>query len=208
MIIEVQPLSSVPVSSEYGAGPLLIVHELQRRYIARDLPTYLGSEAASVLFCCRRLLESARRHRWQIAHVMRHDDDLPAMTEAQAFRPISGFEAAGSEMVFTTHRPSAFSSQIFESMMLDHGACNAALIGFGGSSGCLETLNDAWQRGHRVSLISDASLSPRGCGIRNHGIDRRAMQIAQRAGVISTTEEFLIEQGLGSEFTVIERDLA
>jgi nicotinamidase-related amidase len=61
-------------------------------------------------------------------------------------------------MVFERNRPSCFASSAFAEVMANVRG-SLVLAGFTGEGACLATAVEAFNRGHRVTFLSDASTS-------------------------------------------------
>jgi nicotinamidase-related amidase len=70
---------------------------------------------------------------------------------------ISGFEPKRSDMVFEREQPSCYSNQLFEDVASRIGSFTIA--GLVAEEICLATAIDASHRGHKVTFLSDASVS-------------------------------------------------
>ena len=70
---------------------------------------------------------------------------------------ISGFEPKRSDMVFEREQPSCYSNQLFEDVVSRIGSF--AIGGLVAEEICLATAIDASHRGHKITFLSDASVS-------------------------------------------------
>ena len=70
---------------------------------------------------------------------------------------ISGFEPKRSDMVFERAHPSCYGNRLFEDVVSQIGSF--AIAGLVAEETCLATAIDASHRGHRVTFLSDASVS-------------------------------------------------
>ncbi len=138
------------------ATPLVIAIDIQREYITPGRPFRLnGIEPA--LENCRRVLEHAREERWPIAHTRHLQDSHLFNADTEYSRFIEGFEPLPHEMVFVKNMLSCFSSPEFAKMMETAKRHPIYVIGFNAQMCCLSTLVDGFHRGHRMSLVADAT---------------------------------------------------
>jgi nicotinamidase-related amidase len=95
---------------------------------------------------------------------------------------ISGFEPKRSDMVFERSQPSCYANPLFEDVVSKIGSF--AIAGLAAEQACLATAIDASHRGHRVSFLSDASVS-RG----RHNADAGAVHVlaAKAIGLFADT---------------------
>ena len=70
---------------------------------------------------------------------------------------IPGFEPKRSDMVFEREQPSCYSNQLFEDVVSRIGSF--AIAGLVAEEICLATAIDASHRGHKITFLSDASVS-------------------------------------------------
>lgn len=174
--------------------PLLVVVDIQREYIEHGRPMCL-EQIETCLYRCSRVLRHAREQKWDIAHVMwRQKGRL--FDEGQLFTElINGFHPHGSERVFVKSTASAYSNPQFAAMMDMREGAEAFLIGFQGPSGCLATLVDGFSRGHRLSFVADASLSPRTSEADEVVAHGRLVDIARQYAGVTTTDDITAMAG-------------
>src|SRR6266436_2471267 len=103
---------------------------------------------------------------------------------------ISGFEPKRSDMVFERQQPSCYSNQLFSNVVSQVGSF--AIAGLVAEQTCLATAIDASHRGHRVTFLSDASVS-RG----RHDADARAVHVVTTKAIelfadTVTTRDWLV----------------
>jgi nicotinamidase-related amidase len=70
---------------------------------------------------------------------------------------IAGFEPKRSDMVFEREQPSCYGNQLFEDVVSRIGSF--AIAGLVAEEICLATAIDASHRGHKITFLSDASVS-------------------------------------------------
>ena len=83
---------------------------------------------------------------------------------------ISGLEPRRSDMVFERPQPSCYTNRLFEDVVSQLGSF--AIAGLVAEETCLATAIDAAHRGHKITFLSDASVS-RG----RHNTDSQAVHI-------------------------------
>jgi nicotinamidase-related amidase len=137
--------------------PTLVLLDLQQEYVATSRALAVPG-AAAALANCRKALAHARAKGFPVAFVR-------WLARAAFFNPatrfsrwIEGFEPFGSDMVFERDQPSCYASTSFDQVMTECGG-NFVLAGFAGEAACLATTVDAFNRGHRLTFLADASAS-------------------------------------------------
>jgi nicotinamidase-related amidase len=113
-----------------------------------------SSDSAGILANCRTALAFARRMGWPVAFVrsLTADPGEPLSNEW-----IGGFEPQQLDPVFDRRGTSCYSSPYFEDAV-GQTAGAVVLAGFLGHGGCMSTAADAFQAGHRVTFLTDATL--------------------------------------------------
>jgi nicotinamidase-related amidase len=134
---------------------LLVMVDLQQKNYAR-LANDNNSDLDRSLENCLSAIRHARSLGLPIAFTRQTDD--PGSSERPAPSPwISGFEPKRSDMVFERSQPSCYTNQLFEHVVSQTGSF--AIGGLMAEQACLATAIDAAHRGHRVTFLSDASVS-------------------------------------------------
>ena len=134
---------------------LLVMVDLQQRNYA-ELANERGSDLARALDNCMAAIRHARNHGLPIAFTRQAAGPGSIERSAQSAW-ISGFEPKRADMVFERSQPSCYSNQLFEHVVSQTG--NFAIAGLVAEQTCLATVIDASHRGHRVTFLSDASVS-------------------------------------------------
>jgi nicotinamidase-related amidase len=91
---------------------------------------------------------------------------------------ISGFEPRRSDMVFERPQPSCYTNQLFEDVVSRLGGF--AIAGLVAEETCLATAIDAAHRGHKITFLSDASVSrgrPNTDSQTVHSLTTRAIEL-------------------------------
>jgi hypothetical protein len=129
--------------------PVILVIDPQRRDESADAGR--GAAHVSPIEQCRIALEFARRHRFPIA--------MTSWRPGGRFRGwLQGLEPHASEMIFDQPRASCYSSETFAEMMSEgRGGHNAVLACPVNADAWISTAADAARRGHRITLLADAS---------------------------------------------------
>ncbi|HEX9472281.1 MAG TPA: isochorismatase family protein [Bradyrhizobium sp.] len=120
----------------------------------------LAKDRASDLACsianCTLAIRHARNLGLPIAFT--RPSGNPGMIERAAQSAwISGFEPKRSDMVFERPQPSCYTNRLFEDVVSRIG--NFAIAGLVAEETCLATAIDAAHRGHKITFLSDASVS-------------------------------------------------
>ena len=165
---------------------LLVMVDLQERNY-EELAREHGRDLARSLENCMSVITHARNMGLSIAFT-RHAG-RPGLIERSAAW-ISGFEPKRSDMVFERQQPSCYANQLFDDVVSRAGGF--AIGGLIAEETCLATAIDASHRGHRVTFLSDASVS-RGRHYADaqsvHVVTTRAMELFAD---IATTRHWLV----------------
>jgi nicotinamidase-related amidase len=137
--------------------PMLVLVDLQQEYIATARALAVPG-AAAALANCRAALAHARAKGFPVAFVRWLARSAFFNPATRFSRWIEGFEPFGSDMVFERDQPSCYASTSFDQVMTECGG-NFVLAGFAGEAACLATVVDAFNRGHRITFLADASAS-------------------------------------------------
>jgi nicotinamidase-related amidase len=137
--------------------PTLVLLDLQQEYIATARALAVPG-AAAALANCRAALAHARAKGFPVAFVRWLARSAFFNPATRFSRWIEGFEPYGSDMVFERDQPSCYASASFDQVMTECGG-NFVLAGFAGEAACLATAVDAFNRGHRITFLADASAS-------------------------------------------------
>jgi nicotinamidase-related amidase len=135
--------------------PTLVLLDLQQEYVATSRALAVPG-AAAALANCRIALAHARAKGFPVAFVRWLARSAFFNPATRFSRWIEGFEP--SDMVFERDQPSCYASTSFDQVMTECGG-NFVLAGFAGEAACLATAVDAFNRGHRVRFLADASAS-------------------------------------------------
>jgi len=175
------------------AVPTLVLLDLQQEYIASPR-VFAIPEAAEALQNCRAALAHSRRLGLPVAF-------FRMITGSPFFNPvlyysnwIPGFEPVNSDMVFERSKPSCYANSEFANAMTAGGG-HFVLAGFSGEAGCLATAIDAFHRDHNVTFLADASASHELDQISAASVHETVLQIIQLYGNVTTTKEWISEQG-------------
>lgn len=173
--------------------PVIILVDLQQEYLSMHRALKLN-EINNALKNCRSLLQVARDNGFPIAFV-RWSQKSKFFNSSQGYSGwINGFTPHGSDMIFERSMPSCYTSEWFTDMMENGGGMNAVLAGFTGSIACLSTILDAYNRGHTITFLADASASH---AINSHSEARTHEFVSKIISLYSpatTTENWIAEQ--------------
>lgn len=147
---------------------LLVMIDLQEKNYD-ELAQDRASDLARSLENCMSAIQHARNLGLPIAFTRQTDNSESIERSAQSAW-ISGFEPKRSDMVFERLQPSCYTNQLFDDVVSQMGSFTIA--GLIAEETCLATAIDASHRGHRVTFLSDASVS-RG----RPGTDARAVHV-------------------------------
>jgi nicotinamidase-related amidase len=140
----------------HGAGGrLLVMVDLQMRTYA-ELAGDPACDIAGALDNCMSAIRHARASGVPIAFT-RHTAVPESMDSSEHSAWIEGFEPKRSDMVFERQQPSCYANRLFEDIVSQTGSF--AIAGLVAEEACLATAIDAAHRGHRVTFLSDASVS-------------------------------------------------
>src|SRR5205085_7039976 len=137
--------------------PTVVLLGLQAEYVA-TLRALGVPGATAAPANCRVALAHARAKGFPVAFVRWLARSAFFNPATRFSRWIEGFEPFGSDMVFERDQPSCYASASFDQVMTECGG-NFVLAGFAGETACLATAVDAFNRGHRIKFLSDASAS-------------------------------------------------
>ncbi len=170
--------------------PTLILVDLQKEYTCKLRP--LGLEQASTAIDnCKRLLTSARQHKFPIAF-MKWSQDRNVFNPNSTFSDwIDGLQPTQSDMVFEHHSPSCYSSTDFSRMMNDVGQGQVIIAGFTSSVSCLATIVDGVKNQHRFVFVNDASASHAHNGKKESEVHEYACFLISIFGQLKTTDHVL-----------------
>ena len=134
---------------------LLVMVDLQEKNYS-ELVCDRASDLARSLENCTSAIRHARNLGLPIAFT-RQTDSSESMERLSQSAWISGFEPKRSDMVFERPQPSCYANQLFADVVSQIGSF--AIAGLVAEETCLATAIDASHRGHRVTFLSDASVS-------------------------------------------------
>ncbi|CAN7453082.1 isochorismatase family protein [Bradyrhizobium sp. LjRoot220] len=173
-------------------GRLLIMVDLQEKNYA----ALAGDDAPGIqrsLNNCMAAIRHARESAIPIAFTRQAEGrgDGPGLLECSSQSAwISGLEPRRSDMVFERQQPSCYSNQLFESVVAQAGSF--AIAGLVAEETCLATAMDAARREHRVTFLSDASVSrsrPNTDAAAVHVLATRAIELFAD---VATTGQWLV----------------
>lgn len=142
----------------------LILIDIQKEYTMVGRPYYLNNIESS-LDNCRKILDFAREHLWDIIHIQHSNgEDAPKFNPKQSyFDFVDGFEPKIGEAHYVKTDFSCYSSDAFTMHMAEHFSKTLPdevyIIGYNSVMCCLSTLEEARRMQHKMTLISDASLA-------------------------------------------------
>jgi nicotinamidase-related amidase len=134
---------------------LLVMVDLQEKNYS-ELVCDRASGLARSLENCMSVIRHARNLGLPIAFT-RQTDSSESIERLSQSAWISGFEPKRSDMVFERPQPSCYANQLFADVVSQIGSF--AIAGLVAEETCLATAIDASHRGHRVTFLSDASVS-------------------------------------------------
>ncbi|MEJ8570937.1 cysteine hydrolase family protein [Microbaculum marinum] len=147
-----------PRHTEDLGTPLFVFLDLQQEYIS-DGRAYALSGRDPWWSNSLRLLDFARDRGLPVAH-FRQLRREPFFNRATPFAEwIEEFRPRPHEMVFERSHPSCYSNDSFSTLLDSLSSPFFLLAGLTCESNCLSTIFDAHHRGHKTTLVSDASAS-------------------------------------------------
>jgi nicotinamidase-related amidase len=168
--------------------PVVVFVDLQREYVAEGRAHAL-ERREPWWSNCMRLLEFARDRGLPVAH-FRQLRREPFFNRATPFAEwIEEFRPRPHEMVFERSFPSCYANESFASLLDSLSTPFIVLAGLTCESNCLATVFDAYHRGHRAMLVTDASGSRSLGQHREQEVHDVVTEVASLfCDVISTTE--------------------
>ena len=155
---------------------LLVMVDLQEKNYS-ELVCDRASGLARSLENCMSVIRHARNLGLPIAFT-RQTDSSESIERLSQSAWISGFEPKRSDMVFERPQPSCYANQLFADVVSQIGSF--AIAGLVAEETCLATAIDASHRGHRVTFLSDASVSrgrPDADATAVHAVTTRAIEL-------------------------------
>jgi nicotinamidase-related amidase len=164
----------------------LVLLDVQRDCVADTS----APEMAKAIGNCQAVLKHARSAGLQVAFTrwigrgafFGHDEPFSGW--------LDGFEPNRKDLVFDRAQPSCYCNPLFAEIITQAGG-HFILAGITGETACLATAIDAFHRGHRVTLLSDASASQKlgeaACG----DVHRVVTQVIDLFGQITTTKVWI-----------------
>src|ERR1700716_147741 len=134
---------------------LLVMVDLQEKNYD-ELACDRATDLARSLENCMSAIRHARNLGVPIAFTRQTDSSESIGRLAQSAW-ISGFEPKRSDMVFERPEPSCYANQLFANVVSQIGGF--AIAGLVAEQTCLATAIDASHRGHKITFLSDASVS-------------------------------------------------
>ncbi len=167
---------------------LLVMVDLQERNYD-ELAKDRASDLTRSLDNCMLAIRHARNLGLPIAFTRQADH--PGLTERPAQSAwISGFEPKRSDMVFERQQPSCYANQLFDDIVSRVGGF--AIAGLVAEETCLATAIDASHRGHRVTFLSDASVSRGRRKTDSQAVHILATRTIELFADIATTRHWLV----------------
>ncbi len=151
-------MSSVVDLRDYigaSSSRLLVMVDLQEKNYV-ELAQDHSCDIAQSLENCMSAIRHARAKGLQLAFTRRADEHCASGRPTNSAW-ISGFEPKRCDMVFELQQPSCYSNRLFDDIVSRSGSF--AIAGLSADRACLATAIDASHRGHRVTFLSDASVS-------------------------------------------------
>jgi nicotinamidase-related amidase len=164
-------------------APMLVLVDLQQEHRAA------GRDTEHALANCRLALAHARAKEMPVAFVRRMTGS-PLAPEKPSSSWIEGFQPWGVDMIFERRDSSCYASANFDEVITRAGGY-FAFAGLGGESSGLATAVDAAHRGHRVTYLSDASVSNRLGDIASGDVHRVVAEIIAGYGERMSTERWI-----------------
>jgi len=147
-----------PRAADPSRSQIVVFVDLQREYIA-DGRAHALSRREPWWSNCLRLLDFAREQGYPVAH-FRQIRREPFFNAATPFADwIEEFRPRPHEMVFERDKPSCYSNESFGALLDSFSDPSYLLVGLTGEAGCLSTMMESHHRGHRATLVADASDS-------------------------------------------------
>lgn len=145
---------------------VLILVDIQKEYNTPGRPFYLNGIEES-LANCKKILLHARKHNWEVVHIMHSNKNKPAtdrfMPGTEYFNFIDEFEPSSAEHCFIKTDFSCYSSEKFAAYMdelhINDSDSKIYMIGYNSTMCCLSTLEEARRLGHKYNYIFDASYA-------------------------------------------------
>lgn len=152
--------SIIPLRSAFPSGsvPLILMIDLQQEYTSEGRAHHIQSGFTAAQNCVR-LLEGARQARLPIAHFRQIADGHFFNRQNRFFSWIDGLTPRPSEYVYERTYPSCFSNAEFCALMETIAEPDLIVAGLSGEYSCLSTIIDGYQRGYKMTFVSDCSAS-------------------------------------------------
>lgn len=167
---------------------LLVMVDLQEKNYHR-LAKDNAPDLMRALDNCMAAIRHARESAIPIAFTRQGDG--PGVLERSAPSAwISGFEPRRSDMVFERQQPSCYSNQLFENVVSAAGSF--VLAGLVAEETCLATAIDASRRSHRITFLSDASVSCARPGTSAAAVHALATKTIELFADVATTGQWLV----------------
>lgn len=166
---------------------MLVLVDFQQEHLKRSDRS--ATETAQALANCTLALAHARALDLPIAFV-RWIDHSPFNAGNRFSRWIEGFEPTGVDMVFEREGASCYAAPNFDEVVGRAGG-RFAFAGFASESSCLATAMDASNNGHRVTYLSDASVSHQLGEIAARDVHRVVAEIIGQYGEQMPTERWM-----------------
>ena len=168
--------------------PTLVLVDMHEEHLGIGAQLAID-DVIRVLAQCRSLVTHSRNAGWSIAFV-RSLRISASGRKPSAPKWIQGLAPRRHDMVFDRDAPSCYAHAEFADSMAQAGGA-FALAGFSAGTVCLTTILDAFHRGHRATLISDASASEKLSGFAPAEGHRAILALAGRYAQIATAAEWI-----------------
>jgi len=172
-----------------SARPLLLCLDMQQEHAIRADPF-----GASAILACRRVLDHARRHDWDVAHSMftMNAGTLGASTDGEFdLRPASGFEPKVDEAVYERCGLSAFSCVEFSRHTEERPRGDIFTIGFAAPLTMLATAFAAYDRRTPLTIVGDALAPLRVDGVSPAILMAVSLSIARLIAPVRSSDEIV-----------------
>jgi nicotinamidase-related amidase len=163
-----------------NAAPLLVCLDLQRSFLEEG--PLAAPRGALALVECARLISLARARRWAVVHCFLRRPSGNLRIERHEARPIAGFEPRRAEPVIERETLSAYGNDAFDALLEQAPGRSALIAGLSASVTFMATAFDAFERGHRFVLASEALASQAGFEASAEQHEAVARDVAARLG--------------------------
>jgi nicotinamidase-related amidase len=149
----------------------LVVMDVQREYFTPGRPFYLADGADS-LESARAVLDHARARNFNIIHVQHLQDGDLFNKNGELGQFMDGFEPEQGEHHVVKSQLAAYTNPAYGDLIESFDQRPIYVIGYGSSMCCLATIVTGASKGHRYTLVADASWAKSGGGIEEGSMHR------------------------------------